>query len=150
VVRRVWVWLMAKCQWLMAILVFKDHHFHHQLLGACFHYASLHPPNQLNFGLIFIALQKMPLTSKQCRMFTCCQQRVFAQVRGDLVPGVVLGKHRITFSDFNHPITRSPPFSASPCLRGRCPVLPFRSRRCRAMPSLSAIPILPSVIPSGA
>src|SRR5450432_3752 len=62
---------MAKCQWLMAILVFKDHHFHHQLLGACFHYASLHPPNQLNFGLIFIALQKMPLTSKQCQMLSC-------------------------------------------------------------------------------
>jgi len=48
----------------MAILVFKDHRFHHQPLGAYSYYASLHPPIQLNFGLIFIALQKMPLASK--------------------------------------------------------------------------------------
>jgi len=33
----------------------------------------------------------------------------------------------------DHPISRSPDFSVSPCLRGGCSVLPFRSRRCRAI-----------------
>jgi hypothetical protein len=75
--------------------------------------------------------------------------------RRDLVPGLFLVNTELGFPisitrSPDHQIPRSWPSSASPCLRGGCPVLPFRSRRCRAMSALSAIPILPSVIPSGA